>query len=145
MASFSSPLVLQAGAAIRLPAALQSGSGPTIDVRPVASVFPPQPPREEPQARQTRQDLAENRGRTRRAHGSFGQTQLRHPQASSFAPGAFATSPFLAQILGQDLGPAGNVVALHRDGPNLSSDAYRRAGGEPVIYSEEPRILRIAV
>jgi len=57
----------------------------------------------------------------------------------------FASSQFLAQIFGQDHGPAGNVVALHRDGATLGSDAYRRAGGEPVIYSEQPRILRIAV
>lgn len=48
-------------------------------------------------------------------------------------------------MLGQDLAPAQNALAQHRDGSILGSDAYRRAGGEPTLYSEQPRILRIAV
>jgi len=146
MAGFSPPLVLQAGAAIRLPPAAPGAAGHGVEVRPVPGVLPPQPPREDSRARQPRQDLAENRGRARRdVHGAFAPARSRLQPAPSFAPGEFASSQFLAQIIAQDLGPAGNVVALHRDGPSLSSDAYRQAGGEPVIYSEQPRILRIAV
>lgn len=146
MASFSSPLVFPASASIRLPSALPSAAGEAFEVRPIPGVVPPPPLREESQARQPRQDLAENRDRTRRAdQGAFGQSRPRYSPAQPFAATDFATSPFLAQILSQDLGPAGNVVALHRDGATLGSDAYRRAGGEPVIYSEQPRILRIAV
>ena len=146
MASFSSPLVLSAGTAIRLPSPLQSASGQTIEVRPIPGVVPAPLLREESQARHSRQDLAEDRGHTRRAdQTSFGQSRPRLNPASSAAPAEFATSQFLAQILGQDHGPTGNVVTLHRDGASLGSYAYRRAGGEPVIYSEQPRILRIAV
>jgi hypothetical protein len=76
----------------------------------------------------------------------FGQTRPRQKSTPDFAAPAFVgSSLFLAQVLSQDLGPAGAVVALHRDGPTLGSDAYRRAGGEPVIYSEQPHVLRIAV
>ena len=151
MASFSSPLTFSAGALIRLPSPPPSAAGQAFEVRPIPGVVPPPPLREEPQARQSRQDLAQDseadsRGRARRTdQGSFGQSRLRYSPAPSLAPEDFATSAFLAQILGQNPGSTTNVVALHRDGPTLSSEAYRRAGGEPTLYSEQPRILRIAV
>ncbi|MHA1601145.1 MAG: hypothetical protein ACTSW2_09985, partial [Alphaproteobacteria bacterium] len=115
MASFSSPLVISAGASIRLPAPPQSASGQAFEVRPIPGVVPAPLLREESQARHSRQDLAEDRGRTRRTNpGSFGQSRPRFSPVPAAEPANFVTSQFLAQILGQDLGPAGNVVALHR-------------------------------
>ncbi len=145
MASFSSPLTVSAGTLIRLPSPLPSGAGQAFEVRPIPGVVPPPPLREEPQARQSRQDLTEDRGRARRTDLAFGRSRPQHTPAPSFVPEDFATSGFLAQILGQNPGSTTNIVALHRDGPTLGSEAYRRAGGEPTYYSEQPRILRIAV
>lgn len=146
MASFSSPLINPAGGSIRLPVPLQSAAGQSFEVRPIPGVAPAPLLREDSQARHSRQDLADNRGRTRHPDpGSFGQSRTRLSPVPAAASASFATSQFLAQIIGQDLGPAGNIAVLHRDGASLSSDAYRRAGGEPIIYSEQPRILRIAV
>jgi|GEM_PF-4965744 len=165
MASLSSPLTLSAGASIRLPSPLPSplpsANGQGFEVRPIPSVVPPSLLRDESQARQSRRDLADEerpdgRGQTRRTEsgffgpeafgpGAFGGARLQQNPAQSFAPEDFVTSEFLAQILGQDLGSTTNVVVLHRDGPTLGADAYRRAGGEPTYYSEQPRILRIAV
>ncbi len=64
-----------------------------------------------------------------------GQTKLWNP-----------TAGFLTQILGQAHGsdqPAG--LRHDRDGPAKGSDAYRRAGGEPEVYSTRPTVFRIAV
>jgi hypothetical protein len=155
MASFTSPLSFSTGALVRLPSPLPSVAGQGFEVRPIPGVIPPPPPREEPWARQSRQDQTEDRNRTRRANpgsfgpGSFGGSRPRGTPVPAFAPDGYATSAFLAQILGQDqsqdLGSAPTAGARHRDGAALGSEAYRRAGGEPVYYSEQPRILRIAV
>lgn len=138
--------IVPAGTAIRLPVPAGSAPGDRSGVRPVFGAAPL--PRDETQARQPRQDAAEERGsrRVRTDQRPFGQTHARQqPTADFSAPAFVGSSLFLAQVLSQDLGPAATVVALHRDGPTLGSDAYRRAGGEPVIYSEQPQLLRIAV
>jgi len=150
MAGLPPSLILPASAAaIRLPPPAGSAPGHGSEGRPVSAVFPPPQLREDTQARQPRQNLAEGRGgRTRGTdHTPFGRSRPRtsDSEAQSFSATGIVSSSFLAQVLGQDLGPAGNIVALHRDGPALGSDAYRRAGGEPAIYSEEPRLLRLAV
>lgn len=55
-----------------------------------------------------------------------------------------ATNRFLAQLIGQQHGLEAGF-GRHRDGAALGSDAYRRAGGEPALYSDQPRLLRITV
>lgn len=69
-------------------------------------------------------------------------------QGARGAPVRAAQAPalgFLAQLAGgAQNGPVG-ALAWHRDGPALSSEAYRRAGAEPPVYSEQPRIFRITV
>ena len=52
---------------------------------------------------------------------------------------------FLAQVFGQESGlrdptPLGG----HRDGPSLGSRAYRRAGADPELYSEDSALIRFA-
>lgn len=141
--------LVPAGTAIRLSLPAGAAPGDRSEVHPVYGITPP--PRDETRARQPRQDTAEDRGsRVRTDQRPFGQTRPRQTSATDFtAPAAtpdfVGSNLFLAQVLSQKLGPAGTVVALHRDGPSLGSDAYRRAGGEPVIYSEQPQLLRIAV
>lgn len=63
--------------------------------------------------------------------------------AAAFEP----SSPFMAQLIAQDPGVPEAVVDLsgHRDGPAMGSDAYRRIGATPPLYSEEPAYFRIAV
>ena len=53
---------------------------------------------------------------------------------------------FLAQVFGQESGhrDAAPLVG-HRDGPNLGSQAYRRAGADPEFYSEDSALIRFAV
>ena len=53
---------------------------------------------------------------------------------------------YLAQLLGQE-GAArdGSPVTEHRDGPLLGTEAYRRAGADPLLYSEDPEVFRLAV
>ncbi len=61
------------------------------------------------------------------------------------APFAAATS-FVAQVLGQ--APEEEIespLLRHRDGPSLGSEAYRRAGGDPPVYTEAPSLFRLAV
>ena len=73
---------------------------------------------------------------------------VRHADAvalQSFGGAAFASTHFLAQMLGQAEEPAGAPFAYHRDGAALGSDAYRRAGAAPPRYSEQPALFRIAV
>ena len=63
----------------------------------------------------------------------------------SFDGAAFASTHFLAQMLGQAEGPSGAPFTYHRDGAALGSDAYRRAGAAPPRYSEQPALFRIAI
>lgn len=46
------------------------------------------------------------------------------------------------QVLGQGAQAGPGLLAQHGDGPALGSLAYRRAGAEPVVYSQRPRIVR---
>lgn len=60
--------------------------------------------------------------------------------------GFAAATGFLAQVLGQAPDPeAESPLLRHRDGPSLGSQAYRRAGGEPPVYSEAPNLIRLSV
>ncbi len=72
----------------------------------------------------------------------------RETSAQDSAPesGPDAATGFLAQVLGQAAeSGAHGPLAGHRDGPTLGSEAYRRAGGEPALYSPEPALFRLAV
>ncbi|MFQ6018066.1 MAG: hypothetical protein ACE5KF_07700 [Kiloniellaceae bacterium] len=60
-------------------------------------------------------------------------------------PSNSPSSHFLVQMLGQKLGPSARLLTQHRDGPVLGSDAYRRAGGEPALYTDQATVFRIAV
>ncbi len=53
--------------------------------------------------------------------------------------------PSPAQALALADEPDTAALARRRDGPALGSLAYRQAGGEPVLYSQEPTIFRVAV
>lgn len=132
------------------------------------SAVPRIPPAREdgrnPRARPDADDGARSRGRDGREirqlvvrAGAEGGTP-RGPEAAgpvvrgaepvalqSFGGAAFASSHFLAQMLGQAGTPAGGPLAAHRDGAALGSDAYRRAGAAPPHYSEQPTVFRLAV
>ncbi len=57
-----------------------------------------------------------------------------------------ASTGFVAQVLGQYSEPVGfGAFGRHRDAPELGSHAYRRAGGEPALYSENAALIRLAV
>lgn len=61
------------------------------------------------------------------------------------APRAVHSAPFLVQLFGQDQ-PRSRIVAnQHRDAATQGSDAYRRAGATPPIYSEEATLFRVAI
>lgn len=68
----------------------------------------------------------------------------RQQPAPGFSPATSAA--YLAQALGQapDEGSEG-PLQRHRDRPSLGSGAYRRAGGEPPIYPEAARLVRLTV
>ncbi len=118
--------------------------------RPVPGIQQILPPREDARARQSRPDPVDSERSRKRDYrevrelvirsGSNGLAQ-RFP--GNFAGAHFASTHFLVQMLGQGA-PAG-PLAYHRDGAELSSEAYRRAGAEPVHYSEQPALFRIAV
>ncbi len=48
-------------------------------------------------------------------------------------------------MLGQGAGTPAGPLAHHREGSELGSEAYRRAGAGPTHYSEQPALFRIAV
>ncbi len=63
----------------------------------------------------------------------------------NFGAAAFASALFLAQMIGQTEEPIGGPLASHRDGAEIGSDAYRRAGAAPPHYSEQPALFRVAI
>lgn len=67
--------------------------------------------------------------------------------AHEYRPASFAGA-VLAQILSQgETATTGTSAALPVSGrqAELGNEAYRRAGGEPPLYSEAPSLFRIAV
>ncbi len=53
---------------------------------------------------------------------------------------------FMAQLFAQsEPSDSSGVLLQHRDGPALSSEAYRRAGADPIFYNQEPALFRLAV
>ncbi len=110
------------------------------------------PPIEEARARQSRPAPVDSERSRKRDHREVrqlvirsGSNDLSQRLSGNFAGAAFATSHFLVQILGQGAGTPGGPFAQHRDGAELGSEAYRRAGAEPAHYSERPALFRIAV
>ena len=87
------------------------------------------------------------------ADGADGSTRRRDRPASVPALSEDKTSPFveraaiafLAHVLGQDRGgqEGGRPVAQRAPRPADGTDAYRRAGGEPLIFSDTPAYFRL--
>ncbi len=109
------------------------------------------PPREDARARQSRSQPVDSERSRKRDHQEVRQLVIRSgsddlPQRfpGNFA-GAFASTHFLVQMLGQGADAPADPLAHHRDGAELGSKAYRRAGAEPTHYSERPALFRIAV
>lgn len=68
----------------------------------------------------------------------------------SFDPGRLAwgptaTSTFIAQQLGQESQSMSDEAVLPLRAASLGSDAYRRAGGEPPVYGDQPVVFRLSV
>ncbi len=71
-------------------------------------------------------------------------TSNRQQQAPRPAPASSAG--YLAQMLAQAPdGKSEGPLRHHRDGPGLGSAAYRRAGGEPPVYPEAAKLVRLTV
>ncbi|MEM7172120.1 MAG: hypothetical protein AAF530_18260 [Pseudomonadota bacterium] len=99
----------------------------------------------------TRQGLEPNPREIRNGRGGFTGS------ASQTATGTNSSTAFYLHQLGEEgsgqntedagLGRAqlSVVLAKHRDGLALGSGFYRRAGGEPEIFSEGPTLLRLAI
>ncbi|MEE9234127.1 MAG: hypothetical protein V3U28_01640 [Candidatus Acidoferrales bacterium] len=110
------------------------------------------PPREDARARQSRPGPVDSERSRKRDLREVRQLVIRSgsddlPQRfpGNFAGTRFASTHFLVQILGQGAGTPAGPLAHHRDGAELGSEAYRRAGAEPAHYSERPALFRIAV
>lgn len=106
------------------------------------------PPREDGRARQPRPH-ADDSERSRQRDIREVRQLVVHSGAEAipqpFGGARFAASRFLVQVLGQGSSPPAGPLSQHRDGAALGSEAYRRAGAEPVHYSEQPTLFRIAV
>lgn len=144
MASFSTPLVVSA-TPVRLPPSARAGSG--SPAYPISAIGALPPTREEGHARFARYDPAGQEGsRTSRRDLRSSEPALwRDDSERAFDATGAGSIYFLVQVLNQDIGPAAGPIVRHRDGPVLASDAYRRAGGDPALYSEQPQLLRISV
>ncbi len=110
------------------------------------------PPREDARARQSRPDPVDSERSRKRDHREVRQLVIRsasdglpHRIPGNFAGVHFISTHFLVQMLGQGAGTPMGTLAHHRDGAELGSEAYRRAGAEPAHYSERPTLFRIAV
>ena len=67
-----------------------------------------------------------------------------HLEAAIVGRPSGASAGFMAQVLNQAWG-SGRAAGLpgHRDGAVLGSNAYRRAGGEPALYSTGATLFRL--
>lgn len=101
-----------------------------------------------------RPDLFAFRHRKQPAQDSAGETRQHNPATEPLranrrddgprVPASVAT--IVAEPLRGHDGHAGDHdLVQHRDGAAIGSAAYRRAGGEPQVFSEEPELFRLAV
>lgn len=74
-----------------------------------------------------------------------GYAGLRGLDAERLAPHPGASTPFLVQLLGQEPDRAQVLIPQHRDAAVRGSDAYRRTGATPPIYSEQPTLFSFAI
>ena len=98
-----------------------------------------------------RHDLRHGAPADRRAGSPRDSQQRREAEtAPAYDSGPFArrgetaSSPFVAQLLAQQTASGEPVLAEHRDGPALVSGTYRKAGGDPPLYSPGPAIFRFS-
>ncbi len=110
------------------------------------------PSRGDARARQSRLDPVDSERSRKRDHREIrqlvigsGSDDLAQRFPGKFAGAHFASTHFLVQMLGQGAATPAGPLAHHRDGAELGSEAYRRAGAEPTHYSEQPALFRIAV
>lgn len=96
-------------------------------------------PREEPDTQ-----AAERRAEQSRAASA---EILRFPVRGAGMAATGFVAQLLAQGLGNGVGPALSLDPPGGAGGNaaLGNEAYRRAGGEPAIYGEEPAYFRVAI
>lgn len=113
--------------------------------RPVPAVARIIDLREEARARQARRDPTSDPRRQERQGPRSPPVFARSTAGAGtpLDPASIASADFLAQMLHQASGRAEGGLAGHRDGPLLSSDAYRRAGAQPAFYSTEAKVIRI--
>ena len=102
--------------------------------RPVRDDRPQRPDAREPGRRQARTEAAPDRP---------AQRSRALVLVAEEATPASGLAVFLVQVLGQDRDPPAHGLSGHRDAAALGSDAYRRAGGTPPIFSDEPAVFRI--
>lgn len=111
-------------------------------VRPVERSHPARPARD---GRVQRPDGREAGGRQsdsatdrplQRSRSLVPAPEFRTPESS--------VAVFLVQVLGQDPGQPAHGLTGHRDAAALGSEAYRRAGGAPPVFPEDPAVLRIS-
>lgn len=67
--------------------------------------------------------------------------------AEAEAPAFYPTDsvPFLVQLLGQESERPQVLITEHRDAAELGSDAYRRVGAAPPIYTEQATLFSFAI
>ncbi|MGH6946792.1 MAG: hypothetical protein ACREDZ_05645 [Kiloniellales bacterium] len=122
-------------------AALASGDGPLIDLKPLQRSEALRWPRPEARLRERPPFPGESDPRrTPAAEARAAQPATRQPELSPHA-----ATRFVVQLLGQADSEAQPPLAQHRDGARLTCDAYRRAGGEPPADCESAQVFRIAV
>lgn len=116
--------------------------------KPVQAVTRIPHPRDDILARQPRQEARDGERSQEGARSRDlvppkrpAEREPRHQRGGS----GLNSSQFLVQVLGQNLGAATGALSGHRDGSALGSEAYRRAGAEPAVYTDQPTVFRVAV
>lgn len=128
-----------------LPPESVAGGAGARRARAIVPLERPRPVREEAQRRFVRPGPRENERRAARADSTAARLPAARPRFAFVHDGAARPSArFLVQALSQDLGAPRPALAEHRDGAVLGADAYRRAGAEPALYSEQPTVFRIS-
>lgn len=122
-------------------AALASGDGPLIDLKPLQRSAAVRWQRPEARLRERPPLPGESDPRkTPTAEASAATPAALRPELSPHA-----ATRFVVQLLGQEDSETRPPLARHRDGPRLGCEAYRRAGGEPPADCESAQVFQIAV
>jgi hypothetical protein len=139
-------------------ATLRQGRGDQR-VQPVTPVTTAQRNQPEPQwarsdhgsidrSRSERDRVDESRRGGVAPRGERGGAEAANAGAINFS--RLSSLPFMVQVLGQQAGRGPSTqpqtsLSGHRDAAQLSSDIYRRAGGEPEMLPDSATFVRLAV